>query len=220
MKRFLRFVGIVFMAITAVVTILGGVGTSCIALNPTNYGPKFAAIANYQWLYILYVLIGIGLGLFGARVTFQLIRNKEQAERNALITLAAGVVIGVIHMVTSRSLRGSSMPVDGVVYITAITFVLFLIFQIPGIKRLGLFSDESNRDSTAEAGMISIIIAGLILSIQMWVKTSHIINGVNYADDFQNTLVWIGGLMIVIGLGLIAKSILFQPYSERSQLIT
>jgi hypothetical protein len=36
MKKFLRFVGILLMGITATVTLLGGVGTTCVALNPAG----------------------------------------------------------------------------------------------------------------------------------------------------------------------------------------
>ena len=62
MKKTLRFIGILFMGITAAVTLLGGVGTTCVALNPTAY-ESMKAIAQYQWLYILYVLIGVALGI-------------------------------------------------------------------------------------------------------------------------------------------------------------
>ena len=62
MKKFLRFIGVLFMGITAAVTLIGGVGTTCVALNPTAYD-SMKAIASYQWLYILYVLIGVALGI-------------------------------------------------------------------------------------------------------------------------------------------------------------
>jgi len=41
----LRIIGIVLMSLTAALTILGGAGTSCVALNPTGYEGKFAGIA-------------------------------------------------------------------------------------------------------------------------------------------------------------------------------
>ena len=64
MKKFLRFVGILFMGITAAVTLIGGIGTTCVALDATKY-ESMKAIADYQWLYILYVLVGVALGILG-----------------------------------------------------------------------------------------------------------------------------------------------------------
>ena len=75
MKKFLRFIGILFMGITGAVTLIGGIGTTCVALNPTKY-ESMKAIADFQWLYILYVLIGVALGLLGIRATIQLARKK------------------------------------------------------------------------------------------------------------------------------------------------
>ena len=72
MKKFFRFIGIMFMGITAAVTLLGGVGTTCVALNAANYD-SMKAIADYQWLYIAYVVIGVALGVLGIRATIQLI---------------------------------------------------------------------------------------------------------------------------------------------------
>jgi len=51
--KILRFIGILFMALTGGLTLLGGVGTSCAALNPTGYD-SMAALAPMQWLYILF----------------------------------------------------------------------------------------------------------------------------------------------------------------------
>jgi hypothetical protein len=49
-----------------------------------------------------------------ARATVMLVRGKPNAYRDTIISLIAGIVIGVIHMLVSRNLLGSSMPVDAV----------------------------------------------------------------------------------------------------------
>ncbi|MCB0119884.1 MAG: hypothetical protein KDD72_12695, partial [Anaerolineales bacterium] len=51
----LRFVGILLMALTGGFTLLGGIGTSCVAINPAGFGESMAALARLQWLYILFV---------------------------------------------------------------------------------------------------------------------------------------------------------------------
>lgn len=200
------FIGLLFMGITAAVTLLGGVGTTCVALDATKYD-SMKAIANYQWLYIAYVVIGVALGVLGIRVTIQLIRAKKGAEKSALWILVAGVVIGVIHMLTSRSLRGSSMPVDGVVYINVLTLVIFLLFQLPKVREMSLFQTETADDASANGGLAAIIIGGLVLSVQMWASPGHFISGINYADAFHNAMIIIGSLLELAGLGLITKSV-------------
>ena len=204
MKKLLRFIGILFMGITAAVTLIGGVGTTCVALNPTAYD-SMKAIAPYQWLYILYVLIGVALGVLGIRSTIQLIRGKDGAEKTALFVLIGGVVVGAIHMATSRALRGSSMPVDGVVYITALTLILFLIFRIPGVASLKIFEkDDKSQDSAG--GVTTFAIGALTLAVQYWAGPSHLLGGTNYADAFHNFMSIAGISLLLFGAGLIAWS--------------
>jgi hypothetical protein len=218
MKKFLRFIGILLMGITSVVTIIGGAGTTCVALDAVKYGPKFAPIANYQWLYILYVVVGIGLGIMGIRATIRLIKGREKAEKWALVILVAGVVVGAIHMTTSRALRGSSMPVDGVVYITLITLVVFLLFRLPKVREMALFQKDLSEDGSVSGGMTSIIAAALVLSVQMWAIPDHLLNGINYADAFHNALLWIGSGLFVVGIGLLTKGLLTQPEASPVQI--
>ena len=213
MKKSLRFIGILFMGITAAVTLLGGVGTTCVALDATKY-ESMKAIANYQWLYIAYVVIGVALGVLGIRATIQLIRAKKGAEKSALLILSSGVVIGVIHMLTSRALRGSSMPVDGVVYINVLTLVIFLVFQLPKVKEMSLFQTETADDASAAGGMTAFVAGLLALSVQMWAGPTHLLGGVNYADAFHDAMLGIGSILVLFGLALITKALLFQPKRE------
>ena len=213
MKKFLRFIGILFMGINSAVTLLGGVGTTCVALNAANYD-GMEAIANYQWLYIAYVVIGVALGVLGIRATIQLIRAKKGAEKSTLLILFASVVIGVIHILTSRALRGSSMPVDGVVYINVLTLVIFLLFQIPKVKEMSLFDKEVADDAAAAGGMTAFVAGVLVLSVQMWAGPTHLLDGINYADAFHNALLGIGSVLVVLGLALISKALLYVPKRE------
>lgn len=218
MKKALRFIGILFMGITSAVTLLGGVGTTCVALDATKY-ESMKAIAEFQWLYILYVLAGIALGVMGIRATIQLIKGKENAEKSALMTLVLGIVVGVVHIFTSRVLRGSSMPVDGVVYITVLTLVIFLLFRLPKVQQMELFQNEVKDDTSAIGGLSAIIIGGLVLSVQMWAGSDHFISGINYADAFHNAMFIIGTVLELVGVGLITKSVFLprkSPAVERS----
>lgn len=209
LAKFLRFVGIVMMGLTAGFTLLGGIGTTCAALAPTNYD-SMAALAPFQWLYILFVLAGIVLGVMGIRATISLIRGKEKSYRDALIVLVAGVGIGFIHIFASQALRGKSMPVDAVVYTTLITLLLFLFFRIPYIWQ-GVNFERGNTLSNLPAGGSAAVLLGLLtLTIQHTMGATHTWGGVNYADAFNASMTVAGLLLLILGAGLFVGWILVR----------
>lgn len=199
--KLLRVLGIVLMGLTAAFTILGGAGTTCVALNPTGYGEKFSPIASYQWLYILFVLITLAIGVWAVQAVVQLIKGARGAYRNALLVLISGLIVGGIHMFVSRYLRGSSMPVDMVVYTTLLTLIVFLLFRIPAIWQGVNFEkpkDSSQADGAAAA--IVMVSSGLLtLSIQFLMAPTHTVGEINYADVWHATLSLIGAGLIVAG---------------------
>lgn len=201
-SKVLRFIGILFMSFTAVFTLLGGAGTTCAALNPTNW-ESMAPLAPYQWLYILYVIVTIAIGVLGVRAVVLLIKARKNAYRSALVALITGVVVGVIHIATSRALRGSSMPVDAVVYITVLTLAIFLLFRIPGIWKGVDFSKAPKKESKKSGGTAAIVVAAFILTIQFWMAPTHTWNGINYADAFNTTMVISGVLILLVGITLL-----------------
>lgn len=201
-SKVLRFIGILFMGFTAVFTLLGGAGTSCAALNPTNW-ESMAPLAPYQWLYILYVIITIAIGVLGVRAVVLLIKARNNAYRSALVALIAGIVVGVIHITTSRALRGSSMPVDAVVYITVLTLVIFLLFRIPGIWKGVDFSKAPKKEGKKSGGAAAIVVAAFVLTIQFWMAPTHTWNGTNYADAFNTSMLGCGAVILLVGVALL-----------------
>ncbi len=203
----LRIVGIVLMGLTAAFTLLGGAGTTCVALNPTGFSGKFAGIAPYQWLYILFVLVTVAIGVLGVRAVVLLIKGTKNAYRSALVALVLGLLVGVTHMLVSRALRGGSMPVDMVVYTTALTLVVFLLFRIPVIwqgvnfeKPLG--ESKSGKNAAAAA----LVVVGLLtLTIQFLMAPTHTIGGVNYADVWHITLSLLGAGLILAGFAMVFR---------------
>jgi len=200
--KLLRIVGIVLMSLTAAFTLMGGAGTSCVALNPTGFGGKFAGIASFQWLWILFVLIGVAAGILGVRAVVLLIKGSNKAYRAAIIALLIGTIINAIHMVASRSLRGSSMPVDGVLYMNILTFLVFLLFRIPGIWKIVNFEKPVENEQTgSKAAAFSLIIVGaLTLSIQFVMAPTHTIDGINYANVWHVVMSIIGSVLILSGI--------------------
>ena len=203
--KLLRIVGIVFMSLTALFTILGGAGTTCVALNPTGFGDTFAPIAKFQWLYILFVLVTVAIGVMGVRAVVLLVKGKENAYRYSIIALMMGTVVGAIHMAFSRNLRGgSSMPVDMVVYTTVLTLIIFLIFRIPAIwQGVNFEKPEGENKNSKQAGAIALGACGLLsLTIQFLMAPTHTIGGINYADVWHTTLTLLGLVLILGGMAM------------------
>ena len=140
----------------------------------------------------------------GIRAVVRLIKGHPNAYRCSLVALVAGTIIGVIHMVVSRNLRGSSMPVDGVVYTTVITLIIFLIIRIPGIWEKVDFSKAKRQDSQRHGGAAAIIVGALCLTIQYLMAPTHTMNGgINYGDAFHLSMSVIGWGLAVFGAAII-----------------
>jgi hypothetical protein len=211
--KFLRFSGIVLMALTAGFTLLGGAGTSCAALFPAKY-ESMAALAPFQWLYILFVLVGVALGVMGIRATVLLIKGADKAYRDAMIVLVAGVIVGFVHIYASRELRGKSMPVDAVVYTNLLTLIIFLLFRIPGLWQGVDFSKGDRKSNTTAGGAAAIMLGLLTLTIQFTMADTHTWNGINYADAFHILLTLIGTALLLFGSFLIGRTAVKRPMLE------
>ncbi len=198
----LRIIGIILMSLTAAFTLMGGAGTSCVALNPTGFGGSFSGIAPFQWLWILFVLVGIAAGVLGIRAVVLLIRSASHAWRASMVALVLGTVLNGVHMAMSRLLRGSSMPVDGVLYANVLTLVVFLLFRIPGIwQGIHLEKPSGGQPAGGAAAAFALWASGLLtLTIQFLMQPTHTIGGVNYADAWHITLSVIGGGLLLGGL--------------------
>lgn len=205
--QFLRFIGIVLMALTSGFTLLGGVGTACAAFDPLNpeWADTMGRLAQMQWLYIFYVLAGVAIGIAGIRAVVLLVKGNPKAYRDTLVTLLAGVVIGAIHIATSRMLRGKSMPVDAVVYTTILTLVIFLLFRLPGIWQGVDFSRGKGKENLTAGGAAAIAVGLLLLTIQHAMGATHTWNGINYANAFSDIMTVSGAACLTIGMSMLAQ---------------
>ena len=205
LAKFLRFIGIALMGLTAAFTLLGGAGTTCVAINPTGFGESMAPLAKLQWLYVLFVLAGVAIGVWGIRATIKLVRGTSDSYLTSIKALVAGAAVGGLHIYVSRLLRGKSMPVDAVVYTTILTLVVFLIFRIPGIWRGVNFDKGFNNGNTGGlAASITLILVGVsVLALPFMMTETHtfVAGGINWAATWSLPLNLIGFLLIVDGLG-------------------
>ena len=201
----LRFIGILLMGITALFTIAGGLGTTCVALNPTGFGESMAKLAPFQWLYILFVIVTTVIGVMAARAVFLLAKGKPSSYRAAITALVLGIVVGVIHILASRALRGKSMPVDAVVYTTTLTLAVFLLFRIPGIWQGVDYTNDSSNDKTGKlSAAITLLVTGILtLTVQYWAGPTHTWGGTNWAAVFLTTSIMLGFGQILGGIALL-----------------
>ncbi|MGM0374341.1 MAG: hypothetical protein ACQEQQ_07995 [Chloroflexota bacterium] len=206
----LRYITIGLMSLTAAFTLLSGVGTTCVALAAEKFG-SMSVLAPYKWLYMIFVLLTLVVGILGVRSSIMLIKGRPSAYRSSLLALILGILVGGAHIIASRRLRGSSMPVDAVVYTTLITLIVFLFLRIPKIRDRVNLEDNNQKHSDMAGGISAFVVSGFILSIQYWMTPSHTIQGTNYANAFQTSLMGIGIGLGLCGMVLIVRAALSPP---------
>ena len=64
--KILRAAAIILFALAAFFNLMGGIGTACVALNPTRWSPAMAKLAPYQWLYILLMIGATVVAVWGS----------------------------------------------------------------------------------------------------------------------------------------------------------
>jgi len=199
----LRNIAVIALGLTAVFHLLGGIGTTCVALGAEKY-PSMAGIVPYKWLYQLFVLVTLGISVLAIRATIRLARAKAGAYRQALFILFAGMVVTGIHVLVSKNLRGSAVPNDVRLYLNVLTLVIFLVFRLPGVwQKMDFDNPKGRTDGSAGAG-VALILAGITsLTIHLWAAPSHTWEGINYADLWHRQLSITGWGMVIAGGGLL-----------------
>jgi hypothetical protein len=203
--KILRWVGIILMGLTSLFTLMGGIGTVCAALFPENFAANseaMAALIGWNWLYIIFMLVTIAIGVMMVRATVLLIKGMANAYRDTLISLVAGVVVGFIHIYASRTIRGGSMPVDMVTYTAVFTLIVFLVFRISFIWQGVNFEKPTDAiNDNRPASVVTLLLGGVMtFSIQYMVSSTHTWGGVNYGDAFHLSMMLIGIGLILFGL--------------------
>lgn len=213
--KILRVVGIVMMSLTGAFTVLAGAGTTCVAIGAENY-ESMTGLVPYKWLYVVFVVVTFGIGVMGVRATIKLIRRQPKALSATMTALVLGLVVGGIHMGVSRSLRGSSMPVDAVVWTTLLTLVVFLVLRSP--RYAESFNPAEEHESTGQlsGGLAAIVVGVLCLTIQYWMADTHTIAGINFADIWHVEFMLIGWGLTLLGMGLLVRNTLIAEPGKRA----
>ena len=201
--KIIRILGIVFFAITTFFNLMGGIGTSCVALNPTRWSPSMAKLAPYQWLYILLMIGATVVAIWGIFVTIGLARGKQHAYRDALIVLALSALVAGVQTYASITLRGKGAPQNMRFYITLFTLVVFLILRLPPIwKLIGGF--RRGGDAATTVGLAAFVGGLVVLTTLLWATPTHIgPDGANWVNVLRLPLLAGGSLLAFGGAALV-----------------
>ncbi len=205
----LRGVLVVLMSATTVMTLLGAVGTACIAWNGDKYGPAFKWIVPYMPTYQVLVYISLVAGVVAAIVAYAIARGDKWFYIGALLTLVVAGGAAAVQMFYTSSLRQISFfaaaPTNVRLYITAITLIAFLIIRIPGIwNKSGLGNPTSKPGSPMATGGAALIVAGaLIVTTPLWVGETHMLDGYNLVYTLELPLLIDGIAMLLAGAAMV-----------------
>jgi hypothetical protein len=208
-SRWLRGLGIVMLALTVLITLLGAIGTTCVAFGAEKWGPRMAALIPVKPIFQLLVVLSLGAGILGLVATVGLARRRAGAYRLALIFLVAGLLTSGIQMYFSATLRGSTAPNNFRVYLTALTLIVMLALRLPGLWERSGFGGSAAGNGTG-AG-VALAITGLVtLTTPIWAGSTHMIDGVNTVE----VLLW---PLMVAGAGLLlgGLAVLVRPRSSQ-----
>ena len=197
--KFIRILAIVLFALVTFFNLMGGVGTACVALNPTGWSPAMAKLAPYQWLYVLLMIGATAVSIWGIVVTIGLARGKRHAYRGALIVLALSALFAGVQTFVSIALRGKGAPQNMRFYITTFTLVAFLLLRLPPIwKQIGGF--QRGGGGAATTGGLAAFVGGLVmLTTLLWATPTHIgPDGANWVNVLRLPLL-VGGSLLAFG---------------------
>jgi len=194
---------------STVMTLLGAVGTACLAWNGNLYPAKvFGWIVPHMPTYQLLVYIGLAAGVALAVVTYALLRGDKWFYIGALIFLLIGGGAAAYQMYLTSALKNISFfaaaPTNVRFYITALTLLVLLLVRIPGVwHKTGLGKSGGGKgDFAAPTGMALLVTGGLLITAPLWAAPEHIVDGFNYVTTLQLPLVVDGVALMLGGAGV------------------
>ena len=218
-SKVLRIFTIIFLSLTAAMTLLGGIGTTCIAFNAEKFGPKWAGFIAIKPIFQLLVVISIAAALFGIYSIVRLAKNKMGAFNAVLVFLVVGLLSSAVQYYYSYTLRsGSTAPNNMRMYLTGLTLVLFLLLKLPGIwQRTGFDSRTPAGSAGGLAGGAALFLTGLVtITTPLWAGPTHMVDGFNTV----NVLLWpllTGGAGLMLLGGLMLRS--FIAPEQRTRIL-
>ena len=170
----LRSIAIILMALAVLFTLMGGIGTTCVAFGAEKY-ESMKGLVPYKLLYQALVFISIAAGIWGIFIIVNLIRGGVKLYRNAILMLIIGAVTSGIQTAVSQAVRGSSAPVNLRFGITIFTLLVFLVFRLPPLWDRMRFTQSMKKGSSKSAAGTALIVSGFFtLTTYYWTGPTHL----------------------------------------------
>ncbi len=202
--KILRTAAIILFALATFFNLMGGIGTACVALNPTRWGLAMAKLAPYQWLYILLMIGATAVSVWGIVVTIGLARGQRHAYRDALSVLVLSALFAGVQTYASIALRGKGAPQNMRFYLTTFTLVAFLLLRLPPIWKLIGGFQRGGGDAATTAGLAAFAGGLVMLTTLLWATPTHIgPDGANWVNVLRMPLLVGGGLLAFGGVALV-----------------
>lgn len=217
-----RIILVVAMGLTTTMTLLGAVGTACLAWNGNFYGPAFKWIVPYMPTYQMLVYVSLAAGVAATLVCYAIVRGDKWFYIGGLITLIVAGGAAAVQMFYTSSLKQISFfatpPTNIRFYITLATLVVFVIVRFPGIWNTLNSKSASGRGNLSTPTGAALIVAGLaMLTTPLWAGPSHMIEDQNMVLTLEIPLVVDGIALIVIGTGFVfVKRLLAMVRTRRA----
>ncbi len=217
-SKILRGITVTLMGITVAITLLAGIGTTCVAIGAENY-ESMAALVPYKPLYQALVVISLAVGIWGIPVTVSLVRGGEKVYRNALLVLLLGAISAGVQTGVSQSLRGASAPVNMRFFVTLFTLAIFLLLRLPPVWRRVDFSQPMKGGSTGPSAGTALIVCSIItLTTPLWAGPTHLSSmGESWIDVLQMPLV-VGGWIMLLAGGVLSLASAGRVWKSEGQL--
>jgi len=197
---FLRIVTIVVLSLAAAMTLLGGIGTTCVAFKAENFGPRMAALIPVKPIFQVLVFVSLAAGLFGVYAIVRLARGRRGSYNQALLFLLVGLVASGIQFYYSLTLRGSTAPNNMRLYLTAAALAVLLLLRLPGLWQRTGFERSHAGGGPTPAGGAALFVCGLVtITTPLWAAPTHVIGGENTANVLLWPLLGMGAAMMVLG---------------------
>lgn len=210
---------------TTVMTLLGAVGTACLAWNGDKY-PKvaFGWIVPLMPTFQMLVYVSLAAGIALAIVTYALVRGDKWFYLGGLIFLIIAGSAAGYQMYLSSSSRNipffNAAPTNVRLYITLATLVAFLVIRFPGIwNKSGLDKPGSGKSNfTTPTGLALMLCGTMFVTAPLWASPEHVVDGFNYVTTLAVPLSVDGVALIVVGAGVLLSRKLYTLVQNKRLL--
>lgn len=197
--KILRIIGIVLVGLTAVITVLSGIGTTCVAWGAENY-ESMSALVPYKPLYQTIVVVTLLVGIAAVAMTYGLIRRTHWSYMGTVLTLLVGILVSGVHVYFSQTLRGSAAPGNVRFYLSILTLIVVAVLRLPGIWKHITPHEPTQGAWSTPTGLAAIVAGIAMLTTPLWAAPTHLLDGYQWVNVLRMPLLAAGGGLMLGGL--------------------